>query len=623
MIVEGTRFRVEVRPNGRAKMPVVVTDIVSNKVIWTDAIDVVNAKTRQELVAGFDPVVQAEVQELFDELAAKVALAAKDEAPQETPAPALDPEAQLDAGRAILDAPDQLVLLRSELQRLGCAGETAPMELLYLAFASRLLERPINVTVEGPSAGGKTFAVGMALAFHPPEAVHDLTAMSERALAYSDFDTQHAYVLIGEASVLYHDGTGASIIRELAWGRGLRYETVEKTAEGLRARVIEKPGPTGLVTTSTRPLDPEIATRMLRVQVSDSPEQTAEVLAALAHRVELGEPPLREFATWHAAQRWLQIAGERRVCVPFARSLAKQVPTTDVRMRRDFEQILAVVQVHALLHQRHRDRDRAGHVLADQRDYTAAFTLLCDVLAITLDDVTPETRATVERVTALNEGRSEPGVSCPELAKALKLSKSAASRRAKVARRAGYLVNAEQRKSYPARFIVGEPLPEARAVLPAPEDLFALPESTQRRNDPPKKPVTTERSTVAPRVAPGEGVAQRSEVLRKASGTRNTLRNDTSSMIGGEKSPVVASFRETPRGIESPGLWGDEVPLAAAPDAHERDEPAGFEADGPSPAPTVPLSKDPLAMLADVFEADPVDAASRRVLDVARGDVQP
>lgn len=104
--------------------------------------------------------------------------------------------------------------------------------------------------------------------FTPPEAVHDLTAMSERALAFSDFESQHRFVVIGEASALFRDGVGATIVRSLAWGDGIRYEVVEKTSVGLRARVIHKPGPTGLITTTTKDLDSEISTRLLRIPLA-------------------------------------------------------------------------------------------------------------------------------------------------------------------------------------------------------------------------------------------------------------------------------------------------------------------------------------------------------------------
>jgi uridine kinase len=49
-----------------------------------------------------------------------------------------------------------------------------------------VLEKPVSVAVKGPSSGGKTYLVDRFLDFFPDEAYHALTAMSDRALAYSE-----------------------------------------------------------------------------------------------------------------------------------------------------------------------------------------------------------------------------------------------------------------------------------------------------------------------------------------------------------------------------------------------------------------------------------------------------
>ncbi len=52
------------------------------------------------------------------------------------------------------------------------------------------------------------------------------------------------------------------------------YETVEKTDEGLKSRVIRKPGPTGLITTTTAAtLHPENETRLSRSASSILPNR--------------------------------------------------------------------------------------------------------------------------------------------------------------------------------------------------------------------------------------------------------------------------------------------------------------------------------------------------------------
>ena len=88
----------------------------------------------------------------------------------------------------------------------------------------------------------------------------------------------------------------------LSEGR-LHYETVEKTSEGMKPRLIEREGPTGLIITTTAvKLHPENESRLLSLTVTDTQEQTRVVMVALAEEVS-GEPNVEE---WRALQRWLQ-----------------------------------------------------------------------------------------------------------------------------------------------------------------------------------------------------------------------------------------------------------------------------------------------------------------------------
>ena len=79
-------------------------------------------------------------------------------------------------------------------------------------------------------------------------------------------------------------------------------------------------------------------------------------------------------------------------------------------------------------------------------------------------------RETVQAVAAL-EAEWPGGVSLSQLAKALTLDKSVLSRRTKDAQSKGYLMNEETRPGKPARWVVGEPLPEDVELLPPPEKL--------------------------------------------------------------------------------------------------------------------------------------------------------
>lgn len=379
-------------------------------------------------------------------------------------------EEALVASRGLLDRLDLLSLAGQTISDLGYAGDLRQPLLLYLAITSRLLAQPVNVTLRGPSAAGKTFLGDTVAKLFPASAIYDATASSERAWVYTPEDFRHRFLLLAEAAALHHDGVGASILRSVAWGGRIAYDTVEKTADGLRGRRIEKEGPTGVITTSTRPLEGELATRFLTLEIPDDPDQTRAVLRATAAKAKGAEAP--DLAPLIAVQAWLQVAGVAEVAMPFVDRLAELFPADLVRARRDFLHLLTLVQSHALLHQRQRRRDERGRVVAELADYRAVHRLAEGVFAAeSAGGVTETVRQTVASLVAVHDG--ETPVTVPNLAVQLGVHRSVAYRRAMSACDLGFLVNQETRPGRPLKLVPGEPLPEQKPALPHPSMLGA------------------------------------------------------------------------------------------------------------------------------------------------------
>jgi hypothetical protein len=348
------------------------------------------------------------------------------------------------------------------LSRLGLVGERRAAKLIYLALTSRLLDRPVSVAVKGPSSGGKSFIVETTLKFFPPAAFYSLTAMSDRALAYSNEPLQHRHLVIYEAAGMASD-FATYLVRSLLSEGCLRYETVEKTKDGLVPRLIEREGPTGLiVTTTSLRLHAENETRMLSLTITDSHFQTAAIFRALAQENIYADADLTQ---WHALQTWLS-KGPTRVVIPFADELAQLVPPVAVRLRRDFKTVLMLIRGHALLHQASRLKDEQDRVVAALEDYAAVRELVADLVAEGVEaTVKPEIREVVDTTARLiAEGYDE--VRQANLKAVLDLDKSAISRRVAGALDGGFLKNLEDRKGRPARLVLGDPLPANRDVLP-------------------------------------------------------------------------------------------------------------------------------------------------------------
>ena len=91
-------------------------------------------------------------------------------------------------------------------------GESRVAKLLFLIVVSRFLDRPVSAAVKGPSSGGKSYLVESVLRFFPESAYYALTAMSDRALAYSEEPLSHRFLVLYEAA-----GMGGDFATYLIW----------------------------------------------------------------------------------------------------------------------------------------------------------------------------------------------------------------------------------------------------------------------------------------------------------------------------------------------------------------------------------------------------------------------
>jgi hypothetical protein len=376
-----------------------------------------------------------------------------------------------EACRELAKEPDILGRFAAELARSGVAGEEKIAKLLYLAVTSRLLQRPVSVALKGPSSGGKSYLVERVLSFFPRSAYYALTAMSERTLAYSEEPIKHRFLVIYEAAGMSGEFATYLMRSLLSEGR-VRYETVEKTSEGMKPRLIERDGPTGLIVTTTAvKLHPENETRLLSMTVTDTKEQTKAVMAALAEEAGKANPDLQ---AWHALQVWLESA-EHRVWIPYAKKLAELIPPVAVRLRRDFQALLTLIQAHAVVHQATRERDAEGRIVATiEEDYVAVRELVADLFSEGIEVTVPATvRETVDAVKRLRASSNGETVTVTDLTRELKLDRSAVSRRVRNAKDRGYLRDLEENQRKPSRLVSGDDLPDDLEILPDPEDVRA------------------------------------------------------------------------------------------------------------------------------------------------------
>jgi hypothetical protein len=377
------------------------------------------------------------------------------------------------------------------IRAAGVIGEGKVAKLEYLAITSRLLDKPVSLVVKGGSSSGKSFTTEAVSKFFPPKAVLPFTGMSEKALILSSRSFEHRTIIIYEATALRERAEKQSgdqtayYLRSLVSEGETHYEmSVRDKDGGWSTKRFEKHGPTNVIVTTTAvSLHNENETRMLSLQTNDRPEQTAAILEGLADETE----GVMDYRPWHELQDWL-FAQDNRVTIPFRHELVRAIPPVALRLRRDIGAVLSLIRASAILHQATRDRDDQDQIVATEADYEVVRDLVIDVISQGVGATVSATiRDTVAAVDVLAAQHPD-GVPAAAVGLKLGLDKSAAWRRLHQAADAGYLVNQEERRGRPGRYVVGEPMPDDITILP-PTPLVHTPSEPTATVQPPPVPV--------------------------------------------------------------------------------------------------------------------------------------
>src|SRR5947207_973366 len=80
-----------------------------------------------------------------------------------------------------MTVPDLIQAIRDDLETAGLVGESDAGLLVYLAYSSRLRDRPLSVIVRGPSGSGKDRVERVPAELMPPEDVIDAMSLTPQA----------------------------------------------------------------------------------------------------------------------------------------------------------------------------------------------------------------------------------------------------------------------------------------------------------------------------------------------------------------------------------------------------------------------------------------------------------
>jgi hypothetical protein len=280
-------------------------------------------------------------------------------APSEVPAQALP---------ALAANGDLISRFQGDVEGGGLVGEKKNAVTVFLCAVSAKLDKPLNLTIQGSSSAGKNHLINSVAAFLPEDMKKMISGMTPKALMHAGkHEFQHKAVFIAE----YEGVAGADYaIRTMQSERSIQWEYVNSGSEGIQKKSNTVLGPAAFIQATTRSmLHPENETRLLFIQMDESPELTREINERQAREAEgLSASSKDSVKEWHKLLESLQPNG---ISVPFASHLVRYFPYEQVRSRRDFPKLLGLIQVSAFLHQHQREQEE-NVVIANGIDYAVA-----------------------------------------------------------------------------------------------------------------------------------------------------------------------------------------------------------------------------------------------------------
>ncbi len=290
--------------------------------------------------------------------------------------PGIMTDERREAALALAQKPDLLKTIVTDFDALGWAGEEPLKKHLLLISISRKLQRPQHGALRSPSAAGKTVGMEAINAITPQEDVVNVSALTRAALYHRDL--RHKLLLFSEA-----DGLDRSLIVQLRIllsegslrRAGTRYDAATNRCV---ADTKEAQGPVAFLTSTTRNLDGEILDRCFDLPLDDSPEQTERILKA---QRQAALDPMSDTNRQAISERLADLQRVLDPChvkIPYADRIA--FPSDSLRLRREHQRFLGLIQSSALLHQHQRIRE-GGYVLANEADFELAKELITPLLA--------------------------------------------------------------------------------------------------------------------------------------------------------------------------------------------------------------------------------------------------
>ncbi len=311
----------------------------------------------------------------------------EDESPEEGE---IDPEIIERAEQLALDP--EIFKKRIEMVNdLGVVNERRNIGVISMTMDSRLNTTGIKgskvlaTKITGPKGTGKTAALMGVKKLYSKDCYHYLNSGSAKSIYnMGKYELKHKALILGEAFSFQGNNSNDSefthVVRCLVSEGFVTYQYTGFDADGNKVakyRIVE--GPTPLLTSSIySKLEDQLDDRMFSIHPDITSDQTGQVLgndaqAAAGINRTIDED---EILMWRVFHDSLEVSD---VIIPFAidiQSFLVQGGELPTSARRAFNRVLNSIRTISLLHQKQREKDDQGRVIAEIQDYALAYQLI-------------------------------------------------------------------------------------------------------------------------------------------------------------------------------------------------------------------------------------------------------
>lgn len=288
-------------------------------------------------------------------------------------------EEEKEIGMQFLTSENMFEQIIDDTEILGYVGETVNKLLMYIAASSIKLNDPISILITSQSSAGKSLLVDTIEKLIPPEYVIKATSLSDQALNYAG-DLLHKFLVLSEA---VHKDVVEHQLREMVSAKQLtRIVTVKDNKTGsLVSKFVKVDAIVSTVmSTTSRRVNPENASRCFVIEADESTEQTKRIHQSqrkkhtLERHKEKQEVVPEIIKKHHAAQRLL-----KKITVVNNIAHAMEFPAALMRTRRDHDRFMDLMASICYLRQYQKEIQIKGsieYIECDLADYQVAYKIL-------------------------------------------------------------------------------------------------------------------------------------------------------------------------------------------------------------------------------------------------------